>query len=86
MITVFGTAYIQDLDNGKSSTVIPGVVTRLSFAMVLGGICAIKLFGIGWDIGWLGKIPNKGRIWYGTVKYGTVKEMGAGLTCSYNVR
>lgn len=80
MVTVFGAAYIQDLDNGESSEVIPGVVTRLSFAMVLGGICAIKLFGTDWDTGWLGKIPNTGRIWYGTIQ-----EMGTGLTCSYNV-
>ncbi|KAF4619056.1 hypothetical protein G7Y89_g14789 [Cudoniella acicularis] len=79
MITVFGTAYIQTLDNEGSSTVIPGVVTRLSFAKILDGICAIKLFGTDWDTGWLGNIPNTGAVWYGTIQ-----EIGTGVTCSYN--
>ena len=81
MITVFGTTYIQDLDNGKNSKAIPGVVTHVSFAMALGGICAIKLFGSDWEIGWLGKISNTGCIWYGIIQ-----NMGTGLIYSYNVK
>lgn len=80
MITVFGTAYIQDLDNKEGSKAIPGVVIRLTFAMILDGICAIKVFGIDWDTGWLGDIPNTGCIWYGTIQ-----DIGSSLTCSYNV-
>ena len=80
MITIFGTAYIQDLDNREGSKAIPGVVTRLIFAMSLDGICAIKLHGIDWDTGWLGEIPNIGCIWYGTLQ-----DIGSSLTCSYNV-
>ena len=80
MIIVFGTAYIQDLDNREGSKAIPGVVIRLTFAMSLDGICAIKLFGIDWDTGWLGEIPNTGRIWYGTLQ-----DIGSSVTCSYNV-
>ena len=51
MIAVFGTSYLRDLDNSEGPKAIPGVVIRLTFAMSLDGICAIKLFGIGWDTG-----------------------------------
>jgi hypothetical protein len=80
MITVFGTAYIQDLDNRKGSKAIPGVVIQLTFAMSLDGICTIKLFSTDWDIGWLGQIPSTGHIWYRTLQ-----NLGSSLTCSYNV-
>ena len=80
MITVFGTAYVQDLDNREGSKAIPGLVIRLTFAMSLDGICAIKLYGIDWDTGWLGEIPTSGCIWYGAIQ-----DMGSSLSCSYNV-
>ena len=80
MIRVFGTAYIQDIDNREGPKAIPGVVIRLTFAMSLGGICAIKLFGIDWGTGWLEEIPTTGCIWYGTVQ-----DPSSTLTCSYNV-
>lgn len=79
MITVFGTTYIQDLENQESSRAIPGVVSRLIFAIVVDGICAIKLVGTDWDTGWLLKIPNTGRIWYGPIQ-----DIGTSLTCNCN--
>jgi hypothetical protein len=80
MISVFGTDYIQDLENEPCSTIIPGVVARLEFAMSLGGICAIKLLGSDWDTGWLGKIPRGGCVWYGMIQ-----QPGPSISCSYNV-
>lgn len=80
MFTVFGTSYIQSLANEEGSKVIPGVVVYLKFAMVYGGICAIKLYGNDWDTGWLGVLPSTGHIWYGSIQ-----RLGNTLTCSYNV-
>jgi hypothetical protein len=80
MISVFGTSYIKAFEHGDITSTITGVVDRLSFVMALGGICAIKLFGTGWDSGWLGKIPVTGPVWYGTIP-----EIDSGLTCSFNV-
>jgi hypothetical protein len=79
-ISVFGTSYIQAFEHGDIIYTITGVVDRLSFVMALGGICAIKLFGTGWDSGWLGKIPVTGPVWYGTIP-----EIGSGLICNFNV-
>ncbi|KUJ22117.1 uncharacterized protein LY89DRAFT_394568 [Mollisia scopiformis] len=51
MISVFGTSYIQAFEHGGITNTITSVVDRLSFVMALGGICAIKLLGTGWDSG-----------------------------------
>ncbi|KAE8440308.1 hypothetical protein EG329_009453 [Mollisiaceae sp. DMI_Dod_QoI] len=79
MISVFGTSYIQAFEHGDITNTITGVVDRLSFVIALGGICAIKLFGTGWDSGWLGKIPVTKPVWHGTIP-----EIGSSLTCSFN--
>lgn len=80
MISVFGTSYIQAFEHGDITKTITCVVDRLSFVIALGGICAIKLLGTSWDSGWLGKILTTGPLWYGTIL-----EIGSGLTCSFNV-
>lgn len=79
-ISVFGTTYIQAFEHGDITNTVTGVVDRLSFVMAHGGICAVKLLGTDWDSGWLGKMPITGPVWYGTIP-----EIGAGLTCSFNV-
>jgi hypothetical protein len=80
MISVFGTEYIQDLDNEPCSTIVPGVVTRLEYAIILGGICAIKLIGSDWHTGWLGKIPRGSCVWYGVIQ-----QPSPSIICAYNV-
>ncbi|KAH9222306.1 hypothetical protein DL95DRAFT_171971 [Leptodontidium sp. 2 PMI_412] len=79
MLTVFGTSYIQSLADGGCPEVIPGVVIYLKFAMVDGGICAVKLYGSDWNTGWLGSLPNSGRTWYGYIR-----RPGNTLACSSN--
>jgi hypothetical protein len=57
-VPIFGTEYIRNYSIGGASKDDPnilGVVTGSRVAISLGGICAIKLFGIGWNTGWLGK-------------------------------
>lgn len=49
--------------------------------MTLGGICAVRILGSTWDIGWLGQISNADRVWYGAIQ-----DPGASIICSYNVR
>jgi hypothetical protein len=80
-ISVFGISYIQVFENKESTITVPDVVKRLSFITVLGGICAIKLFGTNWETDWLGKTPITGPTWYGTML-----EIDSSLTCTYNVR
>ena len=81
MLTVFGTQYIQSLSDGDFLEIIPGVVVYLKFAMVFGGICAVRLYGIDWNTSWLGVLPNLGHTWYGCIR-----RPGNTLTCSSNVR
>jgi hypothetical protein len=80
MLTVFGTSYIQSLAEGDCPEVIPGVIIYLKFAMVYGGICAIRLYGSDWKTSWLGVLPKSGRIWYGCIR-----RPGHTLACSLNV-
>ena len=63
-VMVFGTEYIQKIDNRKGSIVIPGTVTCVEYARSIGGICAIKFLGKHWDTGWVGHIPNASCVWY----------------------
>ncbi|KAK0111101.1 hypothetical protein ONS95_001479 [Cadophora gregata] len=79
MLTVFGTPYIQSLTDGGCPEIIPGVVTYLKFAMVNGGICAVKLYGSDWNTSWLGVLPNWGCTWYGCIR-----NPGNTLACSSN--
>ncbi|RDL41647.1 uncharacterized protein BP5553_01626 [Venustampulla echinocandica] len=86
-ISVFGIEYIQELYNmeaSKSEDKISGSVTGLIFAESLGGICAIKVLGIGWNTGWHGKVPDRGHVWFGFIK-GTVSRLlwnYSGLHCT----
>ncbi len=83
MITIFGTEYIQDLVKDNDSEAhfeILGVVTGLKFAASPDGICAIKLLGIDWETGWLGKTSHTGNVWHGMIR-----GMIPTLHCSYNV-
>ena len=83
MISIFGTEYIQDFENKEASETdsgILGVVKELRFAASLHGICAIKILGIDWSTDWLGKIPEKGHIWYGVIN-----GMVSSLSCRFNV-
>lgn len=84
MVSIFGTKYIQDIyigDASETSFEILGVVTELRLAACSGGICAIDIFGAGWNTGWIGAVPNKGNVWYGMIKNAM-----SSLHCSFNVR
>lgn len=86
MVTVLDTEYIQHLfeesDNTEpnSSLEILVVVTGLNFITRFNGICAVKLLRHEWESDWLGKIPTKGRLWYGIIQ-----SMLPGVRCYYNV-
>lgn len=80
LVDIFGTVYIQDINNSQGSIEIPGIVTQLEYAMSLGGICAIKLVGSDWDSGWLGNILNTACIWHGMIR-----EPGPRIRCTFNV-
>jgi len=83
MISIFGTEYIQELENRNASerdSGIHGAVAEVKFATSFYGVCAIKILGVGWDTSWLGKIPDKGHSWYGRI-YGAISD----LHLSYNV-
>ena len=83
-IMVFGTEYIQDLgydeDHKAASNVVREVV-GLKFVTSLGGICAIKVFGVNWETDWIGKVPRVGHVWHGMIQ-----DIGPRLCCTYNVR
>jgi hypothetical protein len=82
-IMVFGTEYIQRLSydrDCKATSKVLGDVMGLRFIASLGGICAIKVFGVDWETDWLGKVPGRGHFWYGTVNPYPY------LRCIYNVR
>lgn len=82
-ITVFGTEYIQNLSNNgdqQGNFEVLGDVTEVKFVASLGGICAIKLVGDGWETDWVGKVPHRGHMWYGTMQ-----ELVSSLYCNYNV-
>lgn len=84
MIKVFGTQYIQDLGyNGdhKFTSTVQGDVAGLKFAASVGGICAIQIFGVDWEMDWLGKVPPLGPVWYGMIQ-----DAGYHIRCAYNVR
>jgi hypothetical protein len=73
MISVFGRQYIRDL-------LVLKVVTRIDFAIHLGGLCAIKIFGVDGDSGWFGYLPETSCVWYGTIS-GPCSD----LYCVFNV-
>jgi hypothetical protein len=81
---VFGIEYIRDLnyyeDHKVKSEFIRDVV-GLKLVTSLGGICAIKVFGVNWETEWLGKVPLVGHVWHGMIQ-----DVGPRLCCAYNVR
>lgn len=81
MISAFGTEYIQDLimDQDCEGDNIDGDPTEVKYVSSLGGICAIRVLGIDWETGWIGKIPGVDCVWHGMIRV-------PNFQCDYNVR
>ncbi len=80
-ISVFGTEYLRELvinRDGEGDFKLPGDTTAVRYITSVGGICAIQLFGIDWESGWIGKVPSTGCGWYGMIK-------GRAFRYDYNV-
>jgi hypothetical protein len=51
-ISVFGTEYLREFiinKDSKGDFKLPGDTTAVRYIMSIGGICAIRLFGIKWE-------------------------------------
>lgn len=86
MISSFGTDFIEDIVlsdeciDYKNSSKILGAVKALKFATSLSGVCALKLFGSGWETEWIGKVPVGSYVWFGMI-HGKTNT----YSCSFNV-
>ncbi|KAF8847815.1 hypothetical protein BDZ45DRAFT_308153 [Acephala macrosclerotiorum] len=70
-IPLFGTEYLRELiinKDGEGDFKLPGDTTVVRYITSIGSICAIQLFGIDWESGWIGKVPSAGCGWYGMMK------------------
>ncbi|KAF7889648.1 uncharacterized protein EAF02_002063 [Botrytis sinoallii] len=68
---VYGTEYIRDLAQDTTSSggiEILQTVTEIDIVFSVYGICAIRFSGSSWTSEWLGRIPQTGRSWYGTIQ------------------
>lgn len=80
MISIFGTEYIRGLNIGNDyQGNILGDTTEVVYISSLGGICAIRLQGPGWESHWIGKKPATNCTWYGRIR-GEIQT----LICGYN--
>jgi hypothetical protein len=65
MILIFGTEYIQVLDNKKISerdSEILRVIIEMRFTARSSSVCAIKVIGIGWNTSWFSKVLCQDRV------------------------
>ncbi|KAF7954430.1 hypothetical protein EAE96_005551 [Botrytis aclada] len=71
---VYGTEYIRDLSQDSTSSggiKILETVIEIDIVSSVHGICAVRFLGSSWTSEWLGRIPQTGHSWYGTIQVET---------------